>query len=166
MRIVHQFRNPERFIVGTVGQPGERTFFLQAKEGARVVAVSLEKTQVAALAERALELIPSNTVGVIDDGPLETPVTEEFRAGVIAIAWDINEQTLMIEAQAQSDDEEIVEGDDGPDVLRVVLEADRAWSFAQRARVVVAAGRQPCPYCSLPLDPSGHICPRANGYRR
>lgn len=166
MRIVHEFRQPERFVVGTVGQPGERTFFLQAKDGVRVVGVSLEKVQVAALADRVLELIPDDTTGVLDERPLETPVTEEFRASVLALAWDPELELLLIEAQAQSEEDRIIEGDEGPDLLRVFLSADQSWAFAQRARVVVAAGRAPCPFCSLPLDPSGHVCPRANGYRR
>ncbi|HEY5033265.1 MAG TPA: DUF3090 family protein, partial [Actinomycetes bacterium] len=41
-----------------------------------------------------------------------------------------------------------------------------ARAFAQRAAAVVGAGRPPCPFCGLPLDPTGHLCPRQNGYRR
>lgn len=168
MRIVHEFRVPDRFVAGTVGQPGERTFFLQAKSGARVVSVSLEKSQVAALAERGLSLIPEGVRSAIDDQPLDTPVSEEFRAGVVALAWDEHAELLVIEAQAMTDDglDEIIEGDQGPDLCRVLLTAEQAWAFCQRAKAVVAAGRQPCPFCSLPLEASGHICPRANGYRR
>lgn len=168
MRIVHEFRVPDRFVAGTVGQPGERTFFLQAKSGNRVVSISLEKSQVAALAERALELVPESPISAIDDRPLETPLSEEFRAGVVALAWDQEAQLLLIEAQAMSEEglDEIVEGGEGPDLFRVFLTPEQTWSFCQRAKNVVAAGRQPCPFCSLPLEASGHICPRANGYRR
>ena len=166
MRIVHDFLEPERFIAGTVGQPGERTFFLQAKQGRRTVAISLEKGQVAALASRIDELIEGVASG-FDDAPLETPVVEEFRAGVLAISWNPESKLLTIEAQALSDEvDEIVEGDLGADLFRVTISAELALRFAARAKSVVAAGRAPCPFCSLPLDPQGHICPRANGYRR
>ena len=43
---------------------------------------------------------------------------------------------------------------------------EQARAFAKRALDVVNAGRPPCPLCSLPLDPEGHVCPRQNGYRR
>lgn len=168
MRIVHEFEHPDRFIAGTVGQPGERTFFLQAKQGARVIAVSLEKMQVSALADRILELLPGVASSGVDDQPLETPVVEEFRANALGISWNPVTELITIEAQALTDDEvdEIVEGSSGPDLLRVHISAEEAVAFAQRAQSVVAAGRAPCPFCSLPLDPQGHICPRANGYRR
>ncbi len=57
MPVVHAFDPPERFVTGTVGEPGSRTFFLQARSGSRLVSVSLEKQQVAALAERVDELL-------------------------------------------------------------------------------------------------------------
>lgn len=56
-RQVFLYDPPDRFVAGTVGLPGRRTFFLQASAGARVTSVSLEKTQVAALAERMDELL-------------------------------------------------------------------------------------------------------------
>lgn len=168
MRIVHFFENPDRFIVGTVGQPGERTFFLQAKAGVRVVAVAIEKSQAAALAERILALLPDEVVpSTFDDGAMEVPVVEEFRAGVLALSWNPVTERITIEAQALDEEiDEVIEGDEGPDLLRVLLAPTQALDFAARARTVVAAGRPPCPFCSLPLDPQGHICPRANGYRR
>ena len=51
-------------------------------------------------------------------------------------------------------------------VLRVSLAGAAARAFAKRALAVVSAGRPPCPFCANPLDPDGHVCPRANGYRR
>lgn len=168
MRILHEFDNPERFVVGTVGQPGERTFFLQAKDGSRVVAVSIEKSQALALAERIIALLPDEQVpSRFDDAQMETPVVEEFRAGVMALAWNPVSERIVIEAQALDEEvDEIIENDEGPDLMRVSLSVTHALAFAARAKSVVAAGRQPCPFCSLPLDPQGHICPRANGYRR
>src|SRR4051812_46708335 len=97
-----EFEQPERFVAGTVGQPGERTFFLQATSGPRTVSVSLEKVQVSALAEKLEELLdevrrrqgsdstvpPTAPPDMEDVAPLEAPVEEEFRAGTLALAWD------------------------------------------------------------------------------
>ncbi len=107
-----------------------------------------------------------------DSDPLDVPLIEEFRVGAMALGWDDANGRVVVEAHAiaESEEEEVPElGDDeadGPDTLRVWMTAPYARAFAQRARTVVAAGRPPCPFCNQPLDPSGHICPRSNGYRR
>lgn len=183
-RQVFDFAVPERFVVGTVGMPGERTFFLQARQGGLVTSVALEKEQVIALAERVDRLldeaasrspqadIPAEPPTYLaDSGPLDVPLVEEFRVGAMALGWDEANLRVVIEAHAISEgDAEMPDigddSDDGPDTLRVWLAAAPARAFAERARQVVAAGRPPCPFCAQPLDPSGHICPRANGYRR
>lgn len=180
------FDPADRFIVGTVGQPGDRTFFIQAETGPRLISVSLEKTQVQALAERLTfmlrEIKQSNPLFVIsklpkDDGPLSTPIEEEFRVGIIGIAFDDELEKIQIDLQsyseesAQRDDEDIEFIDiddlsDDQDVLRVVITPAQAEQFSKRAQIVVGAGRLPCPFCGSPIDPRGHLCPRANGYRR
>jgi uncharacterized repeat protein (TIGR03847 family) len=177
-RQVFDFAEPERFVVGTVGMPGERTFFLQARTGNRIVSVVLEKLQVAALADRLeqiLSVIEGTSSGFqqdVDDRPLELPIFEEFRVGTMALGWDDDAQKLVIEAYATSDDEadEVPDiGDDdaeGVDTLRVRLTVDQGRAFILRARTMVNSGRPACPFCGQPLDPTGHICPRANGYRR
>ena len=175
-RQIHLFDPPERFVVGTVGMPGERTFFLQARSGTRVIAVALEKAQVALLAERVEELldrlieleVSSESVRTgFDEAPLEVPVVEEFRVGVLALGFDDDRGSVLIEAQAIGEEALVeAEEEEGPDLLRVFLAPEQARSFAQRALAVVAAGRPACPFCSLPVDPTGHLCPRANGYRR
>ena len=180
-RQVFLFDPPERFVAGTVGQPGERTFYLQASGGGRTVSVALEKLQVSVLAERLDELleevrrrgagdVPAVAPREIEDtAPLDTPVEEEFRVGTMGLAWDGEDEVVVIEALAPSEDEDVeplVDSDEGPDVLRVRISAVAARAFVVRAQRVVAAGRPPCPLCSLPLDPEGHICPRQNGHRR
>ncbi|WP_127356558.1 DUF3090 domain-containing protein [Actinacidiphila soli] len=192
-RQVFLYDKPDRFVAGTVGQPGQRTFFLQATAAGRTTSVALEKTQVEALAERIDELLdevvrrtggaaPVPAVApaeLADTAPLDMPVEEEFRVGTMALAWDGAEERMILEAQAlveidasDEDDleaaEELLLQDDenGPPLLRVRLTGAQARSFAKRALDVVSAGRPPCPLCSLPLDPEGHVCPRQNGYRR
>jgi uncharacterized repeat protein (TIGR03847 family) len=176
------FDLPDRFATGTIGEPGNRTFFLQARDGRRVVSVALEKTQVAVLAERLGRLLVElDRHGIVDDPPtsvdpdetpLDEPLNEAFRAGTLTLGWDGEAERILIEARAQTEGDEeseaeVVEIDDenedGPDLLRVRLTAEAARTFVERAFRVIRAGRPPCPLCGNPLDPGGHICPRKNG---
>jgi uncharacterized repeat protein (TIGR03847 family) len=183
-RQVHLFDPPERFVAGTVGQPGDRTFYLQASGAGRTVSVALEKLQVQVLAERLEELldtvrrqtdadVPAVAPQELEDtAPLDTPIEEEFRVGSMGLAWETDNERLVVEALAQPEDEAhadfepLSDDEDGPDALRVRLTAAMARAFIVRAQRVIAAGRPPCPLCGLPLDPEGHICPRQNGHRR
>ena len=179
------FDPAERFVVGTVGQPGDRTFFIQAEAGSRLISVSLDKSQVQALADRLVimlrEIKQSNPLFTLtkiakDDGPLSTPIEEEFRVGVIGIAFDDNTEKIQIDLQSFTEDSEESESDlefidvddlsDDQDVLRVIITPGQAEQFSKRAHIVINAGRTPCPFCGFPIDPRGHLCPRANGYRR
>lgn len=174
------FERPTRFVAGTVGEPGQRTFFLQATDGSRVVSVALEKQQVAVLADRLEQLLDevvARTGTALpaaeqDSEALEVPIDEEFRVSAMGLAWDGDAGLVIIEAQAPSEDASIAEQtlledvEDGPDALRVRIEPTRARAFVDRARRIISAGRPPCPLCGLPLDPAGHVCPRQNGYHR
>jgi uncharacterized repeat protein (TIGR03847 family) len=186
---VFAFEPPERFVAGTVGPPGERTFYLQARGGGRLVSVVLEKVQVSLLAEKLEELLaeahqrfalelPATSLNPPDNEPLETPVDEEFRVGTLGLAFDVENNTIIIEAiavdetaepLAEEEEEEATEIpaiSDDLDRLRVRLTPAAVRDFIDRARRVVAAGRPPCPLCGQPLDASGHLCPRHNGYHR
>jgi uncharacterized repeat protein (TIGR03847 family) len=194
--VIHLFEQPERFVAGTVGPPGQRTFFLQAREGGRVTSVALEKQQVAILAERVEVLLdevlrqhqgdPSIPAvapsGSVDSEPLDQPIVEEFRVGTITLSWEGDSHTVVIELFPISDEPVVVEAEpddeddsaeseveievEADEVLVVKLEPGYARAFARRAQSVVAAGRPPCQFCGNPVDPEGHICPRANGFRR
>ena len=180
MTQVFAFEPPERFVAGTVGVPGERTFFLQAKGGGRLVSVALEKVQMSLLAEKLEELlaeaqrrfgvsVPEFVTGPEDNEPLETPLDEEFRVGTLGLAWDGDSDTVVIEAIAvgEYEAEEPTEAELAElDRLRVRLTPAATRSFIARAKRVVNAGRPPCPFCGQPLDPAGHLCPRHNGYHR
>jgi uncharacterized repeat protein (TIGR03847 family) len=191
MPVVHRFDPPERFVSGTVGEPGQRTFFLQAREGARLVSVSLEKQQVQALAERIDELLDElmRAAGgellipaiaprdLTDTQPLEQPIEEEFRAGTMTLSWDGGDERVVIEVfpyteaavvspeQLQEDLEDLLEPEP-EEVLLVRITAAAARSFVERSRSVIGAGRPDCPFCGEPVDPDGHLCVRANGFRR
>lgn len=191
MALVHSFDPPERFVAGTVGVPGERTFFLQARVGPTLISVTLEKQQVVALAERIDELldelmaaaggelvVPAITPrDLVDNAPLDLPIEEEFRAGTMTLSWDGDDQRLVIEVfpfseaavvspdQLEEDLADLQEPE--PDELLLVrISAAHARAFVERARSVVGAGRPDCPFCGNPVDPEGHLCVRANGFRR
>lgn len=180
--VVYEFNPVERFVAGTVGVPGERTFFIQARTGSRVVSVVVDKSQVIALGERTKimlrEIKKSDPTVVIrsdeiDDAPLEQPIFEEFRAGVIAMAWDAENLVIVYELREMSStdsgqEEDVIfdESELSADLLRVHVSPTQAAAFAKRCLSLASAGRTPCPFCAIPIDPSGHLCPRANGYRR
>jgi uncharacterized repeat protein (TIGR03847 family) len=190
--LVHRYDSPDRFVAGTVGQPGERAFFLQAREGNRITSVGLEKQQVSVLAEhldRVLDEVRRRSAGQVevppasttpsDTQPLDAPITEEFRVGTMTIAWDPTIDRIVIElfSNVEGEDEvaeeelpttaeEAESAIDADEVFVVKITASYARDFVARAQALVKAGRPACPFCLQPLDPSGHICPRANGYRR
>src|ERR671939_2243561 len=130
-RQVFDYDPPERFVAGTVGEPGSRTFFLQARSGSRMTSVALEKAQVSILAERVEELLdevlrvsggtaPVPAVAPVDaedNDPLETPIEEEVRVGAMSLAWDPDAGRVVVECFAEGvsveeDDEEEDEEDD------------------------------------------------------
>jgi uncharacterized repeat protein (TIGR03847 family) len=178
MVLEHRYDPPQRFVAGTVGEPGQRTFFLQATGAGRLTSVALEKQQVQLLAERVNALldevmrarggdpeIPALALEeTVDTDPLQTPIEEDFRAGTMTLAWDEETKRVIIEVFAY--DEQAEEGETGDEALVVVLDPVEARSFCARALHVVAAGRPSCEFCGEPMDPAGHLCPRMNGFRR
>ena len=167
------FDQPDRFIVGTIGAPGEREFYFQIRQKNILVSLATEKSQAAALAERITTIIreikKSAPLSVInpaptDDQPLELPLDSEFAVGAIGIAFDPSLLEIEISFRAEDADETEVEGTSP--VVEIHLDLSMAQAFAQRTMALVAAGRPLCPFCISPIDPRGHLCPRANGYRR
>ena len=145
-RAIHVFRTPDRFVAGTVGQPGNRTFYLQAVHDKRVISVMLEKQQVAVLAERIAALLLRDQPPVrhpasrrrpeVEDlSPLITPVDAEFRVGTMGLGWDSEAQTVVVELLAVTEtefDASVVldDAEDGPDAVRVFLSPESAREFA------------------------------------
>ncbi|MFZ7086813.1 DUF3090 domain-containing protein [Curtobacterium sp. RRHDQ10] len=176
--IVHGFDWPDRVVVGTVGQPGSRSFYLQARDGRRVVSVGLEKQQSAALAEKVEEIldqlmqedgnpahVPTSTpIELVDNDPLDQPVAEEFRTGAMSLGWDPSTAQVVIEAFPWADEDDVSESDDDPEALTweppemlvVRIPVGTARAFAKRTLEVVGAGRPICATCGEPIDPDGH----------
>ena len=169
--MTYEFKSVDRFICGTVGEPGEREFYLQVRAGSALVSASLEKTQASTLAQRLdilCKQVSKEDVTLVadrverDDAALESPVDKDFAIGAISIAWDDSLKKICVELFSIKESE--VE-DEAPDIT-MNLTLGQAKAFISRTNAVVNAGRVPCPFCSLPIDPRGHLCPRANGYRR
>ncbi len=163
----------ESFIVGTIGRPGELEFYLQPKYHGAIHSFAIDKSQVIALADRIAMLIGElkaadyrfeNVVAV----NLEVPLIPEFQIGVIGIVWlgESEQVSLDIQEITEGDNDLDLESKDGPAVFRIMMSPDIANAFIGQSRKVVAAGRAPCPFCGLPINKDGHLCPRANGYRR
>lgn len=172
--IVHEFDWPDRVVIGTIGLPGERTFYLQARAGTQLVSVALEKQQSALLAEKIDAIldelmsatgnpfsVPSSTpVELVDNEPLE-PVVEEFRAGMMGLGWDPSTVQFVVEAYPIVDTDDVDQDAPEPEpaeklLLRMPVGTARA--FAKRTREVVGAGRPMCPLCGNPVDADGHTC--------
>jgi uncharacterized repeat protein (TIGR03847 family) len=174
--IVHDFAWPDRVVVGTIGQPGSRSFYLQVRARSQIVSVGLEKEQSALLAEKIDEIldelmvnegnafsVPSTTpVELVDNDPLEQPVDEEFRTGALGLGFDPTTAQVVIEAfplvlidgDSPDDDVEV----EPEEMLLVRMPVGTARAFAKRTREVVGAGRPLCPRCGTPIDPEGHVC--------
>jgi uncharacterized repeat protein (TIGR03847 family) len=175
---VHEFAWPDRVVVGTLGVPGARTFYLQVRTGTQLVSIALEKQQSALLAEKIDEIldqlitlegnpfsIPTGTpVELVDNDPLEA-VQEQFRTGAMSLGWDPTTAQIVLEAYPiadvdPDDDNESPDENaaDAPELLLVRMPVGTARAFAKRTREVVGAGRPACPLCGYPVDADGHIC--------
>jgi uncharacterized repeat protein (TIGR03847 family) len=157
----------DAFTIGTVGRPGQRTFYIQARNGGQAVTVKCEKQQVAALGQYLR--------GVLDDLPAATdeplgaslsmvePIVAAFVLGPVAVGVDTDRDRIVLQLEEVSDTDED-DPDDEADVtnLRVELTRGQVQAFCRLAEETVAAGRPPCRWCGRPLDPDGHACPRMN----
>ncbi len=175
--ITHRFSDPDRFVVGTIGRPSERVFYMQVREDDRLVSVVCDENQVRLLAEHLGRLMDQITLVVEDTGdpglievpsdsdPLDLPLMAEFRVGTMSIAWDIGESRLQVEllAVGSSPDETDEPDADGESVVILVPMA-MGREFVARGLRLVEAAVPPCPLCNQPLDAEGHVCPRLNGY--
>jgi uncharacterized repeat protein (TIGR03847 family) len=162
---------PDRFVAGTVGPPGQRTFFLQAVHGTQVVSLRLEKQQVAALAEYLAGILadlPAVEERIDDDPALVEPVVAEWIVGSLAVAYEESDDLVLIVAEELVNDDEDDEGTGGvatsPATARFHLTRAQVASFVADAVELVMAGRPSCPLCGHPMNPDGHTCPKTNGH--
>ena len=196
--LVHRYDAPDRFVAGTVGQPGERTFFLQAREGNRITSVACreaaglgagraprpgprrgapaQRSGGATCPRRSDEAQRHRSAGRADHRGVpgrhhDDRLGPEIDRIVIELSPTSTTRTRPRRATSSTCRRprrrlEAADEVDADEVFVVKITAAYARDFVARAQALVSAGRPPCPFCLQPLDPAGHVCPRANGYRR
>jgi uncharacterized repeat protein (TIGR03847 family) len=149
---------PDRFSVGTTGPVGQRLFLLHFSQGTTAVTVKVEKQQVAVLATYLARIVRElgRPGHLPEDLDFDVEVEPDWVVGTIGVSYDEDADRLVVVVEEA--------GDEGT-VARLAVTREQAAAFAIRATTLVEAGRPPCPLCGLPLDPSGHDCPRTNGHR-
>jgi uncharacterized repeat protein (TIGR03847 family) len=158
------FEIPEvdHLTTGAIGPPGQRIFYLQARHGAQVVSLRLEKTQVAALvaylAAMLADMPPAGDLPAAGMDLIE-PVLAEWVVGSLGVTYDEDADRVVILAE-----ELVEEGEEGASA-RITATREQVAALSMHGAEAVAAGRPPCPLCGQPLDPEGHTCPRLNGHR-
>jgi len=178
----YDFESVTHIVADAVGQPGRRTFFLQARQGRRVASLIMEKQQVSALAASILQLLDELQLQHPELKPavatnqmlhLEEPIDPAFRVGQLGLGYDEEQDLIVLIAQAmpiEQPDEDAEE-----EIGGVAMEDDlpRARFFATRTQMralgekalnAVESGRPDCPLCGRPIDATGHFCPRTNGH--
>ena len=165
--------SPTHFTAGTVGEPGQRVFFVQATEAGVTVTLKVEKTQVAALAQYMAELLADLPPVPDDELPydldLVEPAIAEWVVGTIGVAFDEARDRMVVTFQeiqvVEESEEPLLEVDDGGVALATfVVTRPQAMAFVRRAAELVSSGRPPCTLCGRPLDPQGHVCIKTNGH--
>ena len=157
--------DPKVFTTGTVGEPGQRVFYLQAQGDGVVVTLKCEKQQVGALADYLAGMLAD--LPAIDEDAVPTlltlvePIVPEWTVGTLAVAWDEGSDRMVLVAEELLD-EDAVEAGTTPARASFRLRREQVAAFVERARETVSGGRPPCPLCGGPLDPGGHDCPRLN----
>jgi uncharacterized repeat protein (TIGR03847 family) len=173
----------DRITAGAVGEPGERTFYLQARTGTELVTLMLEKQQVELLSASILDIL-SRVGKETEEGPaeeeleLEEPLEPVWRVGRLSIGYEEERDRMVLELEElvpeEEDEDEGEEGGEQEGVMPELPEPDRIRMWATREQMlalsrhgaaVAAAGRPRCEFCGNPIDPEGHTCPAMNGHR-
>jgi len=164
-----------RITAAATGEPGQRTFYLQARDDDTVVSLLLEKQQVAMLSLHVDELLDRIGGAPADNDPadpdpslldLEEPVVPAFRVGQIGLGYDEARDLVLLQCEEfvpSDEDAEPVLADPGQ--VRLWATRGQVYALARRGEREVAGGRPTCRMCGEPLEPEGHFCPRSNGHR-
>jgi len=158
-----EVESPDHFTTGAIGPPGRRVFYLQSRKRGQVVTLKVEKEHVRALAEYLTGLLarvkaaPGAAGG---ERELIEPVEAAWDVGSLAVGYDEGQDRVLVEASELQEEESSVE----PATARFRITRAQAAAFVERAEALMKAGRPSCPICSRPMDPEGHVCPRANGH--
>ena len=169
MSVYFDFDEVDAFTVGALGQPGERTFFLQARRGTTRVTIKCEKQQASAISEylrRVLSDLPAPTEKPIAAAmELAAPVAAAFVLGPVGLGYDRSNDMVLVQLEeviAVDENGEPLDEDPDRGQVRVFLSRSQARAFCEHAESVVAAGRPACIWCARPVNPDGHLCVRMN----
>jgi uncharacterized repeat protein (TIGR03847 family) len=157
-----ELERPDHFTAGAVGPPGQRVFYLQARQGRTLVTLKSEKEQVRALAEylgSLLEKLPETGEAAPRDLALLEPIEAAWAVGTIGVGVDEPGGRVIVVLTGVVEEE----GEEPPSG-RVSVSRTQAAAFVERSQGLMRGGRPICPMCSTPIDPGGHVCPRSNGH--
>jgi uncharacterized repeat protein (TIGR03847 family) len=168
----------DRITADAVGDPGDRTFYIQARAGEELVTVIVEKQQVQLLAASVLELLETApaTEPVADESTmsLEEPLFPRWRAGRLSIGFDEERELFMLEVEEFQPDVEDVDAEDPrpmvpesePESIRIWASPGQMLALSRHGAAVAARGRPTCQFCGNPIDAEGHACPAMNGHSK
>ena len=161
-----ELRRADFITIGTVGPPGQRTFFLQAAQDDIVISLIIEKEHATALAI-AIGNVLAGTDAIDDEVERERlelihPVRPMFRVGRLNLGHDEQRDMIVIIAEELTAEE----GDQAARV-RIWGSREQMMAMAREAVIAVASGRPICPLCHEVMDPDeAHVCVRGNGRKR
>jgi uncharacterized repeat protein (TIGR03847 family) len=168
-----EFDGPDHFTAGAMGPPGQRVFYLQARERGTVVTLKCEKEQVVALGEYlggVLARLPGDAATAGTRPELLQPVEVAWPVGSLGVGYDSDHDRIVVVANERVEDAEDEDAEqpkpDAPEPAsaRFAITRAQAAAFVEGARALQRAGRPTCPMCGEPKDPAGHVCPRSNGH--
>jgi len=162
-----EMTSPDLFSVAAVGPVGSRLFLLHCRQGSTVLTVKVEKQQVAVLAGYLGRIVRElgRTEALPEDLDFDESLEPDWVVGTIGVSYDEDTDRIVVIVEETTGDDEDEDEDEEGRVASIAVTREQAAAFAVRATLLVEAGRPPCPLCGLPLDPSGHDCPRTNGHR-
>ena len=163
--------SPDHFTAGAIGPPGQRVFYLQSREAGRLVTLKVEKEHVRALAEYLgglLARVKRAPGAARGDAELIEPIEPAWEVGSLAVGYDEAQDRVVVEASELQEEtegeEESAPPEPAPAMARFRITRAQAAALVERSEALIKAGRPTCPICSRPMDPEGHVCPRANGH--
>lgn len=167
MSAFYEFEQVDTFTTGAIGRPGARTFYLQARHGRQRIAVKCEKQQVGAIVQYLRKVLsdlpPAEDKALPGTLELVEPPEAVFVLGPIGLGYDRQSDRIVVQLEEMGlldEDGEEIPGHDGH--IRLYVTRSQATSFCDHADRVIASGRPDCQWCSRPIDPDGHVCPRMN----
>ena len=172
----------------TFGEPGRRTFRIDAHAGPATCTVWMEKEQLQQLGVYLRDMVGrlsqedrDRNSDLREEGWSGGELTIDFKAGQMLLSYDQDSNAFYLQAYereaAELLEEEPSQSAEGstPDnegnAEPIETESVGFWITTAQATIlgeeslkICAAGRPTCFLCGQPISPEGHACPRANGH--